>query len=73
MPLKIDHIEETEEYTRAMNGIQYRLDEIDEELDANGIGMGRCHIYWEKKKELLRRRGIDWKTPAEMNPDTLFD
>ena len=25
--------------------------------------------YWETKKELLRQRGIDWKTPGELNPE----
>lgn len=27
--------------------------------------------YWEVKQELLKRYGIDWKTPAELNPDVI--
>jgi len=31
-------------------------------------------MYWAAKKELLKKEyGIDWKSPAEMNPYALFD
>lgn len=36
--------------------------------------LGRCHMIWEEQKKILKERyGIDWKTPAEMNPDVEFD
>lgn len=36
--------------------------------------MGFCHLYWSTKKRILKVQfGIDWKTPAEMNPDMCFD
>lgn len=36
--------------------------------------MGYCHIFWETKKRiLLKKYGIRWKSPADMNPDTFFD
>ena len=36
--------------------------------------MGFCHLLWRTKKQILRDEyGIDWKTPAEMNPQVLFD
>ena len=36
--------------------------------------MGFCHLYWATVKRILRERhGIDWKSPAEMNPDVFFD
>ena len=36
--------------------------------------LGFCHFYWGEKKAILRKKhGIDWKSPAEMNPGTLFD
>ena len=36
--------------------------------------LGYCHMYWATKKELLKKEyGIDWKSPAEMNPHALFD
>lgn len=36
--------------------------------------LGFCHFYWAEKKAILRKKyNVDWKTPSEMNPDTLFD
>ncbi|MGB5636858.1 MAG: hypothetical protein WBM44_28925 [Waterburya sp.] len=36
--------------------------------------MGFCHLFWSTKKDILRYKyGIDWKSPAEMNPDIRFD
>jgi hypothetical protein len=36
--------------------------------------LGFCHLYWGEKKAILwKKHGIDWKSPSEMNPDTLFD
>ena len=40
----------------------------------SGMGLGFCHIYWAVKKSILKERyGIEWKTPAELNPETTFD
>lgn len=36
--------------------------------------MGFCHLYWRTKKRILKEEfGIEWKTPAEMNPGVMFD
>jgi hypothetical protein len=36
--------------------------------------LGFCHLLWETQKKILRKKyRIRWKTPAEMNPDILFD
>jgi len=36
--------------------------------------MGYCHVFWPAKKKVLREKyGIDWKSPAELNPDARFD
>lgn len=36
--------------------------------------LGWCHGFWATKKRLLKDRyGIDWRTPAEMNPTVAFD
>ena len=34
---------------------------------------GSCHHSWELKKEKLREKGILWRSPAELNPNTCFD
>lgn len=32
--------------------------------------LGFCHIVWETKKRILKEKyGMEWKTPAEENPD----
>ena len=37
-------------------------------------GLGYCHLFWATQKQILiEKYGIDWHTPAEMNPDVLFD
>ncbi|GEM_PF-783492 len=36
--------------------------------------MGFVHVIWETKKQILKNRyNIDWRTPAELNPQVLFD
>lgn len=35
---------------------------------------GYCHSYWSAKKEILKEKySIDWYTPAEENPDVIYD
>jgi len=37
-------------------------------------GMGWCFSYWAAKKRLLKSEyGIDWRSPAELNPWIIFD
>jgi hypothetical protein len=37
-------------------------------------GRGLIHRYWSRVKELMwERHGIVWKSPAEMNPWSVFD
>jgi hypothetical protein len=36
--------------------------------------LGYCHLRWSVKKRILREGyGIEWRTPAEMNPNVAFD
>lgn len=71
--MNIDCIELTKEFEEVLAKVQPELDEFEKELDENGMGLGRCHLYWQRKKELLKSHGIDWKTPPECNPDVRFD
>ena len=36
-------------------------------------GMGFCFPYWAAKRDVLRKYGIDWKSPHMMNPHVMFD
>jgi hypothetical protein len=68
-----DPIEDTQEYKDALKKIRPELDLLDKELEERKIVIGSCHIYWARKKDLLKMYGIDWKTPAECNPNVVFD
>ena len=36
--------------------------------------LGSCHRIWAMKKQILKEKyGITWYTPAELNPDVIFD
>lgn len=34
---------------------------------------GSLHTFWQLKKERLKAKGIDWHSPAELNPSTRYD
>ena len=42
-------------------------------LDGRGYNDGVCHSIWGEQKRILKEVGIIWYTPAEMNPNVLFD
>lgn len=44
-------------------------------VQAQGIrDLGACHAIWGETKRILRERhGLSWRTPAEMNPEVMFD
>jgi hypothetical protein len=51
-----------------------RREALSEELANQPERLGFCHIVWATQKRILKDKyGIDWKTPAEMNPGILFD
>jgi hypothetical protein len=36
--------------------------------------MGSCHRHWRLIKQLMKERhGINWRSPADLNPGTFFD
>lgn len=48
-------------------------EECDKRLGDAPRGMVFCFGYWRTFAELLRQEGIEWKSPAQMNPGVLFD
>lgn len=75
MSLEHDPIEDTDLYKRIVKAVD-RLAELKaiEDTTARPGMMGFCHAHWAAKKAILRDCfGIDWKTPAEMDPFTQFD
>lgn len=53
------------------------IDEADrmaeEKLKDYPRGMGFCHGYWHERQKALRKFGVVWRCPTEMNPGTMFD
>ena len=53
------------------------MKEVDEKLEEQfkdyPRGMGFCHIYWNYKKQYLADMGYTWLSPADLNPNTMFD
>ena len=68
--LKSDPIEYSEQFEAV-------IDEVEKDLYKHfkdePRGMGFCFGFWSKKRELLAERGIEWRTPSEMNPRVMFD
>ena len=50
-------------------------DEVHAEMKRNGtLGQfGSVHSFWWLKKEKLKARGIDWRSPSELNPNISYD
>jgi len=70
-----DPIEQSPQYKKVIH-------EVEKEAEANlkkkGLDfpgrMGYCHSLWGEIQRILKEKhGIEWKTPAEMNPMTIFD
>lgn len=49
--------------------------EVEREMKRKGTygNFGSVHEFWYLKKEKLKARGIDWKSPAELNPHVNYD
>lgn len=65
-----DSVEETVEYKQIEEKLEKELSEQMKKI----TGLGSCHIYWSKKKRILKEKyGIDWNSPSELNPHICFD
>jgi hypothetical protein len=48
--------------------------ETKQQLAEEVRGLGFCHRFWRMKQQILKEKyGINWKTPAEMNPHIIYD
>lgn len=57
------------------DGLEGRIDDfLCLVIPPQNYAMGICHTIWGMKKAILRYGfNIDWKTPAELNPDIRYD
>lgn len=63
--LKMDPVELTERYLAV-------IDDVEKRIDANST-VGICHEYWWLKAKYLGELGIEWHSPAVLNPECMFD
>ena len=68
--LKHDPVEDTPAF-------QAIKDELETKIIAKigeNSGMGYCYLYWETKRDILKKDyGIEWRSPAVLNPRVHFD
>ena len=68
--LKFDPVERSQEWGEVIYLVEKECDEI---LKDEPRGMGFCFMYWSAMEKVLAKYGINWKSPAVMNPGVLFD
>lgn len=71
--LYYDPVEDDPRYAEVFRKIDAEVQEALANHPQRG-SMGFVHLVWETKKRiLLQKYSIDWKTPAELNPQVMFD
>lgn len=68
--LDYDPIERTPEWEKLYCEVEK---ECDRRLGDAPRGMGFCFAYWSVRREVLAKHGIQWQSPAAMNPHVMFD
>lgn len=63
-----DPVEKTVEYSKAMTKVGPILEE-----EYNERKSKKEKTFWQRKKELLLEEGIEWNSPAELNPGVIKD
>lgn len=70
-PYKYDPVEQSPEYLAVADELEKA---IEKEFPKGSRQLGTCHAIWRfQKKWLKKNHGIDWKSPAELNPGIRFD
>ena len=69
---KCDAKEYDPKYQKAIKEVEA---EVQAEMKKDGSygEFGSVHSFWHFKKEKLKARGIEWRSPSELNPNTNYD
>jgi hypothetical protein len=71
--LNRDPVESDPRYSEVFKNIDAEVDQALSQHPLKGR-MGFCYTIWETKKRILKKKyQIDWQTPAELNPQVMFD
>ena len=69
--LKRDTIEWSLDYESVIDEVNKKIYSL---LEGHPRGMGFCFAYWSTKAQVLKEDyGIEWRSPAIMNPGVMFD
>lgn len=68
--LKADPVERTPQWEENYYEVEK---ECDRRLGDTPRGMGFCFGYWSTLRQVLAERGINWKSPSQLNPGVMFD
>jgi hypothetical protein len=67
---------DAKEYDPKLQPLIKQVDaEVTAEMKKNGSygHLGSVHTFWERKKEKLKAKGVEWRSPGELSPNTIFD
>lgn len=68
-----DPVEDDVRYSATISAAREDAERIALE-ELGGRPLGSCHFIWGRMREILKEQhGIDWYSPAEMNPGSCFD
>lgn len=71
--LYYDPVEDDPRYADIFKKINDEVNEALVEHPKKG-SMGFVHVIWATKKRVLKQKyGIEWRSPAELNPQVMFD
>lgn len=68
--LKCDPVEWTERWEEVIDDVNREVEEL---LEGSHRGMGFCHLAWQTRCKILKKYGVEWRSPAVMNPRVMFD
>lgn len=68
--LLFDEVERSEKWEKEIYDVEKT---VARKLKGVSHRMGYCFEYWSTKKTVLARHGIEWSSPAAMNPTVMFD
>ena len=72
LPYATDPVKQTEAYLNIRDELEQKIRA--RMKDINPFLLGRCHIYWAIKQDILwRDYGIRWRSPQALNPAIHFD
>ena len=69
---KTDAREYDERYKRIVEQVNKEA-KAQMQQDGSDGKFGSCHEFWYHKKDKLKAKGIDWRSPTELNPGTSYD